>query len=134
MLQINLQLYSHETHSSCFYKAQTQTKAIAVGMNSDDHKTSEHDETGSSGGIDRFHFWVRPHHNDPTSTRRSRGGKELHYCFYKLHMQQSQHSYREGDKLKTDRGSEAYNKTKRLNDGCLWSQGLRLSLPVICWV
>lgn len=46
----------------------------------------------------------------------------------------SRQRYREGDKLKTDRGSEAYNKTKRQNDGCLWLRGLRLSLPVICWV
>lgn len=75
-------------------------------------------------GFDRFQCGARPRQDCPR-------GRELH-SFYKFHMQQSQH--RVGDKLKTGKGSQAHTKTKAQNDGCLWSQGLHLSLPVICWV
>lgn len=55
-------------------------------------------------------------------------------CFDAPPMQQCQCRRREGDKLKTCRESDARNETKGQNDGCLWRQGLRLSLPVIFWV
>lgn len=84
----------------------------AIGIHSEDYTTTE-TQTMRLGPLDRLtDSTVGQGHITTLWALDRPGGEELHSTFYKLHIQQSQHRYSEGDKLKTDRASQAHNKTK----------------------
>lgn len=106
----------------------TSLEKPAMGIHSEDSTTSDR-QTMRLGVLARLTDSTvgQGHINSPCKLSAVPGEKGLHSCFCKLHTQQSQHRFREADKLETDRGSD--NKTKTQNDGCLWLQGLPLSTP-----
>lgn len=88
-------------------KAQTRTKASSRN----NHATTEQQtmRLGALAGLTDPTVGQGHITTVPASTQLSQGRKS---CFYKLHMQQSQHRYRQRDKLKTEQRERGIQRDK----------------------
>lgn len=121
---------NNKKHQKKEQQQQQQQQQSHQEYNSDDDTTTKAACPGAAGAAPARLTDPNPGQGHITSVSPSHGGQKLSSRF--CNLREAEPAFREGA-LNYRRETEA-NKTKAQHRGCLWSQGRRVPLPVICRV